>query len=103
MVESVEDCSDCVRGGWDFLKWLKITKKIKGQELFGNFFALSPFFCCPFGMIILPKLLRLGVQARSYSQKWVGKTLIFFTSTPIRCANIHLFALDYATPECRSV
>ena len=84
MVESVEDCSDCVRGGWDFLKWLKITIKIKGQELFGNFFALSPFFCCcPFGMIILPKLLRLGVQARSYSQKWVGKTLIFFTSTPI--------------------
>ena len=44
MVESVEDCSDCVRGGWDFLKWLKITIKIKGQELFGNFFALSPFF-----------------------------------------------------------
>ena len=48
MVESVEDCSDCVRGGWDFLKWLKITIKIKGQELFGNFFALSPFFLLSF-------------------------------------------------------
>ena len=48
MVESVEDCSDCVRGGREFLKWLKISIKIKCQELFGNLFVLSPVFLLSF-------------------------------------------------------